>query len=42
MDLRVKRTQKNIKEAFYHLRKRKNLDKISVQMKLTEIDADKD
>ena len=31
MDLRVKRTQKNIKEAFYHLRKRKNLDKISVK-----------
>ena len=31
MDLRVQRTQKNIKEAFYKLRKKKNLDKISVK-----------
>ncbi len=31
MDLRVKRTTKNIKEAFLELRKKKNLDKISVK-----------
>ncbi len=31
MDLRVKRTQKNIREAFFRLRKKKNLDKISVK-----------
>ena len=31
MDLRVKRTKKNINEAFYELRKKKNLEKISVK-----------
>ncbi len=31
MDLRVKRTQKNIKDAFYQLRKKKGLEKISVK-----------
>lgn len=31
MDLRVKRTQKNIKDAFYQLRKKKSLEKISVK-----------
>lgn len=31
MDLRVKRTLKNIKESFYQLRKRKPIEKISVK-----------
>ena len=31
MDLRVKRTQKSIKDAFYALRKKKKLEKISVK-----------
>ncbi|MCH5299547.1 MAG: TetR/AcrR family transcriptional regulator [Ruminococcus sp.] len=31
MDLRVKRTQKSIKDAFYQLRKKKSLEKISVK-----------
>lgn len=31
MDLRVKRTTKNIKDAFFELRKKKSLDKISVK-----------
>ncbi|MCH5304568.1 MAG: TetR/AcrR family transcriptional regulator [Ruminococcus sp.] len=31
MDLRVKRTTKNIKDAFYELRKKKSIDKISVK-----------
>lgn len=31
MDLRVKKTKKNIKEAFYQLRKKKPIEKISVK-----------
>jgi AcrR family transcriptional regulator len=31
MDLRVKKTTKSIKEAFFELRKKKNLEKISVK-----------
>lgn len=31
MDLRVKRTTKNIKDAFFELRKKKSLDKISIK-----------
>lgn len=31
MDLRVKRTTKNIKDAFYELRKKKSVEKISVK-----------
>ncbi len=31
MDLRVKKTQKNIKEAFFRLRKKKEIGKISVK-----------
>lgn len=31
MDLRIKRTQKNIKDAFYELRKHKPIEKISVK-----------
>ncbi|MBQ7504502.1 MAG: TetR/AcrR family transcriptional regulator [Ruminococcus sp.] len=36
MDLRVKKTKKNIKEAFFQLRKRKPIEKISVK-ELSEI-----